>query len=152
MNNNDRETAAIIKILKNALVSLGISLAACTALTVICTAVAMTAEHPRAFAFLGRCIFFAGAAVCGFVCGKRVGRQGFLCGVSAGALYCFTVGVISVAVMGEDGVLNFVIPLSGVAVSVVSSCVGCSAVSPKNSAPTAIKQKKTVRFKGGYNK
>ena len=153
MNTNDRENGkTVTKILKNGLVSMGVSYAVCAALAVLCTGFAMMTEHPKSMDFLGKIIFFAGCAVCGFICGKKTGKQGFLCGLFSGGVYCLLTVLLSAAVCGTDEGQNLITPLLGILVSVVTACVGCMGRSPVNSAPTGIKQKKTVRYTGGYNK
>ena len=153
MNKGDRQGGiTVVKILKNGLISLGVSYAICAVLTVLCTGFAMMAEHPRALSFLGRCVFFAGSAVCGFLCGKKTKGQGFLCGLVSGSMYCLTVILLSAIVCGFGEGRDILLPLSGILISVFTACAGCAGSSPKNSAPTVIKRKKTVRYNGGYNK
>ncbi len=153
MNSNDRENGkTVTKILKNGLISLGVSYAVCAALAVLCTGFAMMTEHPRSMDFLGKIIFFAGCALCGFICGKKTGKSGLLCGLFSGGVYCLLAVLLSAAVCTEDKGQNLMIPLFGTLVSVVTACVGCMGKAPKNSAPTGIKQKKAVRYTGGYNK
>ena len=152
MNSNDRENGKIFtEILKNGLVSLGVSYAVCAALTVLCTGFAMMAEHPRGMDFLGKIIFFAGCALCGFLCGRKTGKKGFLCGLFSGGVYCLLTILLSAVCASDDGI-DLVMPLSGILISVLTACVGCMGKSPKSSVPTGIKQKKTVRYSGGYNK
>jgi putative membrane protein (TIGR04086 family) len=152
MNGNDRNGGVTVgKIFKNGLVSFGASYAICAVLTVLCTGFAMMAEHPRQLTFLGRCVFFAGAAVCGFICGKKTGKQGFLCGLVSGVMYCLTTVLLSAAVGAIGGGADILLPFSGVLVSVFTACVGCTGSSPKNTHPTGIKRKKTVKL-NGYNK
>ncbi len=152
MSSNDRENGkTVTEILKNGLVSLGVSYAVCAALAVLCTGFAMMTEHPRSMAFLGKVIFFAGCALCGFICGKKTGKMGFLCGLFSGGVYCLlTILLSAVCIPGDE--INLLIPLSGILVSIAASCVVCMGKAPKNSAPTGIKQKKAVRYTGGYNK
>ena len=153
MNGNDRKDGVTVgKIFKNGLVSLGASYALCAVLTVLCTGFAMMAEHPRSLTFLGRCVFFAGAAVCGFISGKKTGKQGLLCGLISGAMYCFTNVLLSAAVCGFGDTVDLLMPFSGVLVSALTSVVGCTGAAPKSSAPAGIKRKKTAKYNGGFNK
>ncbi len=153
MNGNDRKDGVTVgKIFRNGLVSLGASYALCAVLTVLCTGFAMMAEHPRALAFLGRCVFFAGAAVCGFLCGKKTGKEGLLCGLVSGSMYCLTEILLSAIVCGFGDGVDILMPMTGIFVSVLTSLVGCTGKAPKNAPPTGIKRKKTAKYNGGYNK
>ncbi len=153
MNGNDRKDGGTVgKIFKNGLVSLGASYALCAVLTVLCTGFSMMTEHPKKLLFLGRCIFFIGAAVCGFISGKMTGKKGLLCGLVSGSMYCLTEILLSAIVCGIGNGSDLLLPLTGILVSVLTACIGCTGSSPKSSAPTGIKRKKTARFHGGYNK
>lgn len=140
-------------VLKNSLISLGISLFICVIAILLITGSAMTAEHPRSFLPFGRYIFLAGAAICSFICGKRVGKQGFLCGVVSGLLYNLSIFLLSLSVGGADGGIDLLFPLISLIISVITACFGCAGKGTVSGAPpSGIKKKKAVHFKNGYNK
>ena len=130
MKESNRENGSVLPdILKNSIKALGVTLFICVIAILLCTGLAMTAEHPRSFLPLGKCVFLAGSAICGFICGRKTERCGFLCGIISGILY----------------------DLSIILLSVMTACFGCTGKRGVNGAPSGIKKKKTVRF-DGYNK
>lgn len=143
--------SALPDILKNSIISLGITLLVCACAILLCAGLAMTAEHPRSFLPLGRCVFLAGGAICGFICGRKTERCGFLCGTVSGVLYDLSIILLSSTVGGFDDGVDLIFPFIAILLSVTAACFGCTGKRSVNGAPSGIKKKKTVRF-DGYNK
>ena len=152
MKESNRENGSVLPdILKNSIKALGVTLFICVIAILLCTGLAMTAEHPRSFLPLGKCVFLAGSAICGFICGRKTERCGFLCGIISGILYDLSIILLSSFVGGFGDGIDLIFPFIAVLLSVMTACFGCTGKRGVNGAPSGIKKKKTVRF-DGYNK
>lgn len=137
-------------LLKSCLISLGITWVASAVLLLLSAAVCLCTDDPMNCVWIGRTVFSLSGAICGFVCGRSVGKRGLICGIACGGLYVLTAFIPSF-IMGTSK--GFAIPaLLCILICVVFACIGAGAKGSSNGKlPTYKKSKKTVYFTNGFN-